>query len=92
MKVFGCVTFPHIPKDEREKLDSKVNKCIFLGYGAQRKGYRLYDNEKSIVFFSQDVEFNEYSRGIDTGKEETQVMEFEFLEDTQLLSDEALKK
>ena len=30
-------------RDERGKLDSKARKCILLGYGRDRKGYRLYD-------------------------------------------------
>ena len=30
LRVFGCDTFAHIPKDEREKLDTKPRKCIFL--------------------------------------------------------------
>ena len=30
---FSCEAFAHIPKDEREKLDSKARKYVFLGYG-----------------------------------------------------------
>ncbi len=39
LKVFGCVAYSHLPKDQRTKLESKAKKCIFA---AQRKGYRLY--------------------------------------------------
>ena len=58
-RIFGCDAFVHIPKDERHKLDSKSKKCIFLGYGEQTKGYRLYDPEKKIILYSRDVKFNE---------------------------------
>ena len=58
-RIFGCDTFVHIPKDERHKLDSKSKKCIFLGYGEQTKGYRLYDPEKKRILYSRDVKFNE---------------------------------
>ena len=38
-KVFGCVAYSHIPKENREKLDEKGEKCIFVGYSDQSKGY-----------------------------------------------------
>ena len=31
MKVFGCVAYAHIPDQLRKKLDSKGEKCIFIG-------------------------------------------------------------
>jgi len=62
LRVFGCEAFAHIPKDEREKLDSKARKCIFLGYGQGTKGYRLYDTNRLRVFYSRDVKFCEDKR------------------------------
>ena len=59
LRVFGCEAFAHIPKDERHKLDAKARKCIFLGYGEETKGYRLYDTTRGRVFFSRDTRFNE---------------------------------
>ena len=59
LRVFGCDAFAHIPKDERHKLDAKARKSIFLGYGEETKGYRLYDMTRSRVFYSRDVWFNE---------------------------------
>lgn len=41
LRVFGCTTFVHIPKDERSELDDKSKMCIFLGYGHEEFGYRL---------------------------------------------------
>ncbi|KAA0051598.1 Retrovirus-related Pol polyprotein from transposon TNT 1-94 [Cucumis melo var. makuwa] len=35
--------FVHVPKDERSKLDAKTKPCVFLGYGQNEFGYRLYD-------------------------------------------------
>ena len=63
LRVFGCQAFVHIPKDERKKLDSKSKRCIFLGYGATTKGYRLYDPLKKRICFSRDVIFNEDKYG-----------------------------
>ena len=36
-KVFGCVAYSHIPKENREKLDEKGEKCIFVGYSDNLK-------------------------------------------------------
>ena len=47
LTVFGCAAYTHVPKDERKKLDPKAKRCIFLGYAAQRKGYRLYNMKTS---------------------------------------------
>ena len=43
LRVFGCKAFVHVPKDERSKLDAKTSQCIFIGYGLDEFGYRLYD-------------------------------------------------
>ena len=59
LQIFDCDTYAHVPKDERAKMDPKTKRCIFLGYGENTKGYRLYDKEKKRVFFSRDVAFNE---------------------------------
>ena len=58
----------HISKDERGKLSSKAQKCIFLGYGDVTKGYRLYDTIKAHIIHSQDVVFDETSLGIEGGQ------------------------
>ena len=77
LKVFGCAAYSNVAKDERKELDPKAKKCIFLGYAAQRKGYRLYDSEKSSVIFSHDVVFNESSTGIETEQEEKRLIQVE---------------
>ena len=40
LRVFGSTAYAHVPKDERQKLDSKSRKCI---YSSETKGYHLYD-------------------------------------------------
>lgn len=44
-------------------MDCKARKCVFLGYGTNVKGYRLFDPERSRVVHSRDVIFNERERG-----------------------------
>ena len=46
-------------KDEQNKLDSKVRKCILTGYGDAVKGCRLYDVSQLKVIQSHDVSFDE---------------------------------
>lgn len=70
LKVFGFAAYAHVAKDERHKLDPKTRKCIFLGYGAETKGYRLYDPERGRVFVSCDVIFDESVRGAEKSPSE----------------------
>ncbi|KAF2347866.1 Integrase catalytic core [Trinorchestia longiramus] len=58
-RTFGCMAYAHVPKDEREKLDSKSKTCVLLGYGSGTKGYRLYDFNAKRVLLRRDVVFNE---------------------------------
>ncbi|GJT89191.1 putative RNA-directed DNA polymerase [Tanacetum coccineum] len=45
----------HIPKDKRSKLDVKGKPCVFLGYGQDEFGYRLYDPVQKKLVRSRDV-------------------------------------
>ena len=60
--------------------DPKAKRCIFLGYAAQRKGYRLYETKASCIILSRDVVFNESSRGVDSKQEETRSGQIEINE------------
>lgn len=51
LKVFGCRTFAHVPKERRTKLDDKSALCIFIGYGDEEFGYRL-EKEKSELLIT----------------------------------------
>jgi hypothetical protein len=33
LRIFGCEAYALVPRDERRKLESRSQKCIFLGYG-----------------------------------------------------------
>jgi hypothetical protein len=59
LRVFGCKAFVHIPKDERSKLDVKTRQCIFIGYGLDEFGYRLYDPVEKKLVKSRNVVFME---------------------------------
>ena len=58
-KVFGCVSFVHNHSPNRDKLDPRAHKCIFLDYSHTQKGYRCYSPSLRKHFVSADVTFFE---------------------------------
>ena len=58
-KVFGCVSFVHNHGPNRDKLDPRAHKCIFLDYSHTQKGYRWYNPSFRKHFVSADVTFLE---------------------------------
>ena len=61
LRVFGCVTYVHIPENQRKKLDAKSRKSIFVGYPEGVKGFKLYDPVTHKFIRSRDVIFLEKS-------------------------------
>ena len=59
LKVFGCLAFAHVSKELRKKLDARFIPCIFIGYGDEEYGYRLWDPKEKKVIRSRDVVFDE---------------------------------
>ena len=57
LKVFRSITYAHIPKATRSKLDDKAVKTIFIGY--KHGGYKLYNPMTKMVIVSRDVTFTE---------------------------------
>jgi hypothetical protein len=59
LKTFGCEAFVHIDKENKTKLEAKSKKCIFIGYGVNDFGYRLWDYENHKIIRSRDAIFKE---------------------------------
>jgi hypothetical protein len=51
LKVFDCEAYVHVPKENKSKLDKKVEKCIYLGYKDGLKCYKIWNLEtKKVVY------------------------------------------
>ena len=67
LRVWGCVAYVHIQRDKRVggSLGSHMEKCIFIGYPPDYKGWKFYNpvTKKSVV--SERAQFDErYFLGI----------------------------
>lgn len=58
-KVFGFLTYIHIPNPNRQKLNAKSEPCIFMGYHKERKSYKLYNPDANKIIVLRDVTFYE---------------------------------
>lgn len=58
-RVFGCVAYVYLHKNQRSKLDPCARRCLFLGYGIHQKGYRCYDPTARRLYVTMDVQFLE---------------------------------
>eukprot|EP00253_Pinus_taeda_P033454 PITA_33454 len=59
MRVFGCDAYVHVPKEKSTKLDSKSERCIFIGYKDGLKGYKIWNPETRKVVYNYDVVFRD---------------------------------
>jgi hypothetical protein len=41
-RIFGCLTYSHVPSEKRTKLDPMTEKGIFVGYSETSKAFRIY--------------------------------------------------
>ncbi|KAG8472328.1 hypothetical protein CXB51_035360 [Gossypium anomalum] len=56
LKIFGCPAYAHV---DNGKLEPRSIKCVFLGYKAGVKGYKLWCPENRKVVITRDVVFDE---------------------------------
>ncbi|GMF39098.1 unnamed protein product [Phytophthora fragariaefolia] len=59
MKVFGSLSYAHIPDEKRRKLDPKAFKCKIMGYEDGVKGYRALNVATGKVQIVRTVKFME---------------------------------
>ena len=58
-RVFGSEAWDHILDGKHKDLEPKSEKCIFVGYSEDVKGYRLLQPKYKNVIIRRDVTFDE---------------------------------
>eukprot|EP00253_Pinus_taeda_P020668 PITA_20668 len=83
LRVSGCDAYVYVPKEKRTKLDSKYEKCIFIGYKDGLKGYKLWNQVTKKVVYNRDVVFREVKDVIkhEVLSKELEKIEFELKEE-----------
>ena len=59
LRVWGCVAYVHIQRDKRSSLGSHMEKCIFIGYPQDYKGWKFYNPVTKKVIISERADFDE---------------------------------
>ena len=59
MKVFGSVAYALNQSPNKDKFETKAEKCVFVGYNEESKGYRLLNPKNDQLIISRDVVFDE---------------------------------
>ena len=57
--MFGCEAWARIPDEKRKALLPKSEKCIFVGYSKDVKGYRILQPHSHDIIIRRDVKFDE---------------------------------
>jgi hypothetical protein len=59
IRIFGCLTFSHVPSERRTKLEPTAQQGILVGYSKVSKSYHIYIPPLRRVVVSRDVRFEE---------------------------------
>ena len=57
--VFGCEAWVHIPDEKQKALHPKIEKCIFVAYSKDVKGYRILQPHSHDIIIRRYVKFDE---------------------------------
>ncbi|RXW16552.1 hypothetical protein EST38_g9289, partial [Candolleomyces aberdarensis] len=58
-RVFGCTAYVFVQKDKRKKLESHMQKCIFVGYPPDYSAWTFYNPVTKQFIISECAEFDE---------------------------------
>jgi hypothetical protein len=61
LRVFGCISYMHVQKDQHCGLQLHIQKCIFIGYPPEFKGWLFYNPETKKTLVSNAAVFGERS-------------------------------
>ncbi|KAH9316049.1 hypothetical protein KI387_024676, partial [Taxus chinensis] len=78
-----CEVFVHIDKDDKTKLEAKLEKCTFISYGGDDFRFKCWSIKDKKIIQSRDVVFNEkvmYKQQLQENREESK-KEYAMVED-----------
>ena len=58
-RIFGSMTYSHVPSEKRTKFDPTAERGIFVGYDETSKAYRIYLPCSRKVVVRREVKFDE---------------------------------
>jgi transposase InsO family protein len=64
LRIPGCKAYVHIPRNKRNKLDHRAEECRFVGYGASKSIYLVYNTITKRIQSTSDVIFAEGPLGM----------------------------
>jgi len=59
LRVFGCTAYVHVQKDQRKGLNPHTQKCVFIGYPSEYKGWEFYNPLTKKIIVSNSADFDE---------------------------------
>jgi hypothetical protein len=58
-RIFGCITYSHVPSEKRTKLDPTTKRGIFFGYRETSKAFLIYLPSMRKTILRRNVRFEE---------------------------------
>ena len=59
LRIWGCLAYVFIQRDQRKSLQTHMVKCIFVGYPKGYKGWKFYNPVTKKFIISERAEFDE---------------------------------
>ena len=58
-RIFGCLTYSHVPSEKKTKFEPQIERGIFVGYDVTAKAFRIYLPSQRKVVVRREVRFEE---------------------------------
>jgi hypothetical protein len=58
-RIFGCITYSHVPSEKRTKLEPTAERGIFVGYNKTSKAFYIYLPSSRKTVLRRDARFEE---------------------------------
>ena len=78
LRMFGCLTYSHVPSEKRTKLEPTVEKGILVGYSETTKRYRIYLPTQRKLVVRRDVRIEEdraFRKSVELRDRDSQALE-----------------